>query len=188
MPKFEAYNIALKELPFGTHLFEYKLDNDFFKKIDSPEVQRGDLSAKVKVTVHQDSFSVLFEVDGKVYIPCDRCLDDMEQEIHGKDELQVKLGADYSDEGDTMIIPETDGALNIAWFLYEMIVLAIPLKHVHAPGLCNKTMAMKLKKHLAHNEDSNDEVGFEEDVNDIDDDFQTTDPRWDGLKDILEDN
>ena len=37
--------------------------------------------------------------------------------------------------------------INIAWFLYEFIALNIPMKHVHAPGKCNKGMVGKLSKH-----------------------------------------
>ena len=33
-------------------------------------------------------------------------------------------------------IPEEEGEINIAWFLYEFVVLDIPIKHVHEPGKC----------------------------------------------------
>ena len=70
-----------------------------------------------------------------------------------------------------MIIPEQEGDLNIAWYLYEFIVLALPMKRVHAPGKCNHEMTGRLKKHSA------------EAVGDEDEEMQV-DPRWAGLKDI----
>lgn len=33
-----------------------------------------------------------------------------------------------------VIVPEEDGYINVAWFMYEFIALSIPMKHVHAPG------------------------------------------------------
>ena len=87
--------------------------------------------------------------------------------------LRVKLGEEYADDGDIVIVPEQDGDLNIAWYLYEFIVLALPMKRVHAPGKCNHEMTGKLKKHSA-----------ERDEEDNDNDEQAFDPRWEGLKNI----
>jgi Uncharacterized ACR, COG1399. len=43
--------------------------------------------------------------------------------------LSLKFGKEYSEESDEIvIIPEDDGEINIAWFLYEFIVLSLPAK------------------------------------------------------------
>jgi len=157
MPKFEQYNIILKDLPLGTTVKEFTLDDVFFGKIDSPEVQRGDVKATVTIRKKENSFELSFNLNGAILISCDRCLDDMEQTISYKEDLLVKFGNRFSEENDFVIVPEAEGAINIAWFLYEFIVLNIPIKHVHAPGLCNKTMISKLKKHIARSKDDSDD-------------------------------
>ncbi|HEY5590727.1 MAG TPA: DUF177 domain-containing protein [Paludibacter sp.] len=193
MSKFEQYNIVLKDLISETRLLEFDLDNAFFKKIDSPEVQVGNVKAKVSVQKKVSTYELKFEIDGTIIIPCDRCLDNMEQPIHYKEKLLVKFGDKFSEEDEIVIVPESEGAINIAWFLYEFIVLNIPMKHVHATGECNKTMAGKLKKHITHqkNDDDDDDSPALE-FDDDDDDFTTndtqTDPRWDGLQNITENN
>lgn len=190
MAKFAQYNIPLKGLKAESQIFDFELNSDYFKKIDSPEVQRGKVNAVVTVRKKANLFDLTFELNGIVQIPCDRCLDDMDQPIQYKDKLQVKFGAEFSEEGDIVVIPEADGAINIAWFLYEFIVLNIPIKHVHAPGECNKTMVGKLKKHIARQKTDDDEM--DNDDFDDDDDLTTdevpTDPRWDGLQNIFENN
>ena len=195
MSKFEQYNIILKDLSEETRIVEYNLDNEYFKKIDSPEVQIGNVKAKVSVQKKMNAYELKFEVDGIITIPCDRCLDDMEQAIHHKDKLLVKLGETFSEEDEIVIVPESEGAINIAWFLYEFIVLNIPIKHVHATGECNKMMVGKLKKHITRQKsdsDDDDEDGSSVLEFDDDDDFSTneiqTDPRWDGLQNIKENN
>jgi uncharacterized metal-binding protein YceD (DUF177 family) len=162
--KFDAYKIDLKGLQANSAVYEFLLDSLFFTHIDSPEIQKG----KVKVTVRVNKVSVAFELNfqtkGVVWIPCDRCLDEMEQEIESSnDKLVVKLGHEYAEESDNLIIiPEKEGSINIAWFIYEFIVLAIPMKHVHLPGKCNKTITSKLQKYLKinDNEEDNKEVGL----------------------------
>jgi uncharacterized metal-binding protein YceD (DUF177 family) len=104
----------------------------------------------------------------------------------------VKFGEQFSEEDEIVIVPESDGGINIAWFLYEFIVLNIPMKHVHATGECNKTMVGKLKKHIIRQKDDLDDDDNTALEFDDDDDFSLndtqTDPRWDGLQNITENN
>ena len=192
MSKFELYNVVLRDISNETRVFEYDLDNEYFKKIDSPEIQKGDIKAKVTVQKKQSVYELQFILEGTVIIPCDRCLDDMVQPIHYKEKLQVKFGDTFSEEDEIVIVPESEGAINIAWFLYEFIVLNIPMKHVHATGECNKTMVTKLKKHITRqkgdeDDDDSSAVEFDDDDDFTPDEIQT-DPRWDGLQNITENN
>ena len=108
--------------------------------------------------------------------------------------LMVKFGHEYAEEGDNLIvIPEEEGEINVAWFMYEFVALAIPMKHVHAPGKCNKAVSSKLHKHLrtkADEDDAEDEIFIEgEDAMPESDAEETQiDPRWDELKKILDNN
>ncbi|MHB9140246.1 MAG: YceD family protein [Paludibacter sp.] len=191
MAKFDEYNIPLKGLKAENQVLEFDLDDQYFKKIDSPEVQHGNVKAKVTVTKKTNLFELSFNLAGLIQIPCDRCLDEMNQPIQYKEKLQVKFGDSFSEEGDIVIVPETDGGINIAWFLYEFIVLNIPIKHVHAPGECNKTMVSKLKKHITRRKNDDDDNVEDVDLDDDDDlsvEEPATDPRWDGLQNIFENN
>ena len=188
MSKFEQYNVVLKDLNNETLVYEYTLDEEYFKKIDSPEVQKGHINATVKAKKKNTAFELDFFLEGTILIPCDRCLDTMEQVISYKEKLQVKFGNKFSEEDEIVIVPESEGAINVAWFLYEFIVLNIPLKHVHAPGECNKTMATKLKRHITKSKDDDNldlEIDDEEDFS-IDDNH--TDPRWVGFQSIIDNN
>jgi uncharacterized metal-binding protein YceD (DUF177 family) len=191
MSKFELYNVVLKDISTEMRVFEYDLDDAYFKKIDSPEVQKGNVKAKVSVQKKLATYELQFFIEGTVIIPCDRCLDDMVQSINYKEKLLVKFGNSFSEEDEIVIVPESEGAINIAWFLYEFIVLNIPMKHVHATGECNKTMVTKLKKHITRQKDDDDDdssaVEFDDDDDFTPDEIQT-DPRWDGLQNITENN
>jgi len=191
MSKFEPYNIKLKDLKNPTEVFEYDITDDFFKKIDSPEheVEKGRVKAKVTVVKKEKIFEMNFEIDGTVLVPCNRCLDDMEIPVNYKEKLKVKFGQSFSEENETVIVPESEGAINIAWFLYEFIVVSIPIKHVHAPGECNKTMVSKLKRHIAHHKDADDdEPDIEFDDDELVDEDIPIDPRWDALQNFTENN
>ncbi|MBR5803969.1 MAG: DUF177 domain-containing protein [Bacteroidaceae bacterium] len=191
MAKFGKYKIDLKGMQVPTMRLEYELDNQFFADIDSPEVGRGHarVSLDIKKLAAGNAFELNFAIEGTVVIQCDRCLDDMDQCIAVSDKLLVKMGTEYAEDGDWVIIPEEEGEINVAWFIYEFIVLGIPMKHVHAPGKCNKTMAGKLNKHLRVFADEEDIAGVEmEEYEDLESTSQISDPRWNELKKILDNN
>ena len=188
MGKFELYTIDLKNLTPGTHDFEYLLENKFFVDIDGNEVQKGHVHVQLTVKKSSMAFELNFQIVGMVIIPCDRCLDDMELPIETQDKLIVKFGKEYAEESDEIVIvPEEEGTINVAWFIYESIALAIPIKHVHAAGKCNKAMAAKLRQHTAISRDDLAEPldeGQEEAADEQD--AGVSDPRWDALKGLFE--
>jgi uncharacterized metal-binding protein YceD (DUF177 family) len=171
--------------------YEYFLDNHFFTDIDGEEIQKGRIKVFLAVSEKNSVFELDFKLSGIAIIPCDRCLDDMEYPIDTTSHLIVKLGKDYAEESDEIVvIPESEGAINLAWFLYEFVALAIPIKHVHAPGKCNKKMTSTLKKHTAKSNGEDDD-SLDMDVDDviITDDEENdvkTDSRWDVLKNFNE--
>jgi uncharacterized metal-binding protein YceD (DUF177 family) len=171
--------------------YEYLLGNKFFMDIDGADVQKGEVHATLSVERKAAAFELKFHLEGVVYVPCDRCLDNMEQFIETNARLIVKLGKEYAEESDEiLVISEEEGALNLAWFLYEFVALAVPMKHVHPSGKCNKMMTSKLKKHVAKGttDDEDGEFGYMADDGPSSDDepeIRETDPRWDALKDLM---
>ena len=192
MGKFDLYKIPLKTMSIGTHHYEFHLDNTFFKNIDGTEFQKGDIKVLLTVIKTALTHEFRFKFEGIVQVPCDRCLDEMDQPISTESKLYVKLGKEYSEESDeVVIIPEDEGEINLAWFLYEFIALAIPAKHIHAPGKCNKTMSSKLRKHITRSTDEDEEVFLDDSDVEVDTEEEEetpTDPRWDELKKLIDNN
>jgi uncharacterized metal-binding protein YceD (DUF177 family) len=186
MGKFSLYNISLRGLPEGKHEFRYDLGRSFFALIDdgTAEVKKGDLKVVVSLKKTPVTFELDFDITGTVQVPCDRCLDNISMDVDTKNKLIVKFGKEYSEESDEIvIIPEDDGEINIAWFLYEFIILNLPAKRVHPPGTCNKAMSSKLNKHRVKSPGDDPEDDSDEDIS-MEEDSSFADSRWDSLKDI----
>lgn len=179
--------MILKDLPMGKSIFDYELTDSFFKLINDEEsdVKRGTLDVKVVVNRLTAAFDLAFKINGKVFTPCDRCLDDVAMEVDTQQKLIVKFGKEYAEESDEIVVvPEDEGEINISWFIYEFIILSLPAKRVHPAGECNKVTSQKLRQHKVtdpNDEDGNDDL-FEDD-DDSDAGQGNTDPRWDALRD-----
>ena len=168
MRSLETLKIDLKDLKDGVTTLEYDLDNSYFEYIEAPEVRKGNVHVVISVNKLSDYFELEFHTEGTVMIPCDICLDDMEQPISTDNRLVARFGEENSDDDDVVTVDENEGMLDTAWLIYEFIALAIPIKHVHAPGKCNPAMIKALEEHSA------DRSSDEESTKEID-------PRWEAL-------
>jgi len=167
----EPMKIDLKGLKEGLTEFQFGLDDGFFKMVDAQEVNHGTVQVTLSVQRTADVFTLDFHTEGTVEIPCDLCLDDMEQPIAADSRMMAKFGDDKTEEDEVTVVPESDGVLDVSWFIYESIALAIPIKHVHAPGKCNVAMTKKLEElSAARSSDGEDE--------------ELVDPRWEALKQL----
>lgn len=184
MGKFTEFKIPLKTLQKGEHTFDFTLGKVFFNNMESTDIRDANIEVNLKVSYNGDIYNLVFVVKGTVTLTCDRCLDDLEWPIDTEYSIAVKYGDAYNDDSDTLLeIPFSDNELNVAYILYDTVSLAIPIKHVHPAGKCNRAMTSMLKKHRAGG-------GFDDDADDIIDDIDnfdseaasTTDPRWDALK------
>ncbi len=174
----------------STASYDYHIDNQFFADIDAPQIQKGELDVQLTVKKGIGVFVLDFHTEGVAYVPCDRCLDDMEIPVDTDNTLKVKLGPEASDENDEFItVSEMDGFVNVAWFIYEFIALSLPIQHVHAPGECNESMIEALSKYLRTDGDETEDL--DELPDDESGDFEKDseiDPRWNELKKILNNN
>lgn len=197
MGKFSAYKLPLKSLPAGTHEYEYTLGKQFFADMESTDIRDANVAVKLTVDHKSDTYALAFKFDGEVTLLCDRCLDDLIFPIDTDYHILVKYGDDYRDDADDLLeIPESDAYLNVAYMMYDTVSLAIPIKHVHPMGKCNRAMSALLRKHrstAANDEDAaleNELIDEMEsmDTTDSATDTAATDPRWDKLKDLKENN
>lgn len=171
----ENFQIDLKSLKEGLQTLEYDLDDNFFNAIEGSEVSAGRLHVTVDVERVNDSFFALhFHGQGTVMVPCDICLEDMEQPVSIDERLSAKFGEENSEDDDLVTVAEDEGILDVAWFIYEFIRLAIPIRHVHAPGKCDPAMMKILKEHSA--------------ARSGDEDTEPVDSRWAALKKIKDKN
>ncbi len=166
--------------------FSYELVDSFFKLIDAEDVHAGNIHVDLDVKHTAGAFQLTFQIDGDVCVTCDRCLDDIVEPIETEDTVYVKLGEQYEElDNNLIVIPEHDGHINVAWLMYEFIVLALPIQRIHPEGECNEEMREKLNELLCENVPEDEDASTAESENTEEGD---TDPRWNELKKLLNNN
>lgn len=160
--KFSEFRLPLKNMPEGVQEFEYHLGKQFFVDMESTDIHDADLSVRLTVTHKHDIYDLAFHVTGNVTLICDRCLDDLIQPVDTTYEVAVKYGDDYSETDEMLTIPERDSYLNVSYIIYDTASLAVPARHVHQPGKCNREMSALLRKHRATSAGEEDDALMDE--------------------------
>ncbi len=177
MCSLEQFKINLKALTQDVTPMEFTLTDDYFAALSDAEIKGGSLHVSGSIRKAVGFFELLLDISGTVRIPCDRCLEDMDQPIQTQLRLVAKLvapdllgqGDMNSEQDEMMLVDENEGVLDLAWSVYETIALAVPIQHVHQPGDCNDAMMRVLTEHSAARSSDADAK-------------QEIDPRWEKLK------
>jgi len=174
MPK--EFIIPFSGLKTGTHSFEYHINNKFFESFEYHEFNEADITVQVQLNKMTTILELDMSAEGTVNVACDLTNEAFDQEVTASLELVVKFGEEYNDEDDEiLVIPHGEHQINIAQYIYEMLVLAVPLKRIH-PGVEDGTLQSEALRKL-------EELQPKETKKNND----KTDPRWDALKDLLTD-
>ncbi|MDB4047733.1 DUF177 domain-containing protein [Polaribacter sp.] len=170
MKDLKEFNIPFVGLKEGKHLFEYKIYNTFFELYDYNEFEKSSINVTLEFVKKSTLFELEFTASGTVNVPCDVTNEYFDLEITATLPLVVKFGQEYNDENEEiLILPHEVYQFSVAQFIYEMIVLGIPNKRVH-PKILDGTMETEALEQL--------EIKEEKTV-------ETTDPRWDKLKNLI---
>ncbi len=187
MKELSEFSLSLKSLPLGVYEYEYSLEDSFFEAIDAPDVKQGALEVTLEVTKNVHNVELRFRIEGEIVTICDRCLDELLLPIETEQLLYIKFGKEYSEESDDLIIiSEDEGTYNVAWIIYEYIVLSLPIVRRHEEGECNEDMMALYSKYVVGEvgEEDDDELDYDE----VQEEKTEVDPRWAALKNILDNN
>ena len=178
MKTMKEFIIQFVGLKLGEHVFEYKIDNKFFKHFEYDEFNDANLDVKVVLNKKTTLLELHFLVSGTVNINCDLTNEPFNQAIENDFNLVVKFGNEYNDENEEiLIIPHSEYEIDISQYIYELIVLSVPHKRVH-PGVKDGTLNSEILKKL----EELSPKGLKEKTKNED-----IDPRWNTLKKLLTD-
>jgi uncharacterized protein len=169
MDPFVAYSIPIQGLKIGVHHYKYLLDQDFFRHFEDTPIGVSQINVEMGLDKRSDMLLLDFSIDGWVLAVCDRCTAQIQLPVEVQTQLIVKFGdAEGETEDEVIFISRETSHLNVAKYLYEFSVLAMPITNTYdcendPNPPCNREVLHYLEQKEA-SEKSN--------------------PLWDALKDL----
>lgn len=177
MKALKEFDIPFIGLKIGKHQFAYKVDNTFLDKFEFEEFNATDVVVALAFEKKSTLFELNFHVNGSVNVNCDISTEPFDLPIENELHLVVKFGEEFNNENEELlVIPHGEYELNVAQYIYEAIVLAVPSKRVH-PGIEDGTLDSDILDKLEELAPKEKENKEEKEI----------DPRWNKLKNLLND-
>jgi uncharacterized metal-binding protein YceD (DUF177 family) len=166
----KEYILSFVDLKVGEHSFDFHVDSAFFENFPESEIIQADVKVALVLDKQESMLALHFDIEGRVEVRCDRCLDEFWFPIKSQEKLLVKFGKDFEEISDDMIVvPSKSHSIDLQQHIYEYIMLTLPMQHIH-PDMpdgtsgCNHEMVERLTTVK-----TNDKA----------------DPRWDVLRKLI---
>lgn len=149
------FDIAFVGLKLGVHEFDYELKDEFFQRFHEVDFRNADAKVKVILDKHHNFMQIKFEVGGSLEVTCDRCGNDLPIDLWDEFNLIVKLVDDpekmneEEEDPDIYYISKGESHLHLATWLYEFVILSIPMQRMcgedeKGKSKCNPEVLAKL--------------------------------------------
>ena len=179
MKQLNEFLIPFIGLKLGKHAFEYQINNTFFEQFDYNEFENSSIYVKAVLEKKANFMELSLKHKGTIFVPCDTTAEMFDMPIKGNIKIVVQFGEEFNnDNEELLILPHGEFQIDISQFVYEMIVLSIPLRRVH-PGIKDRTLQSEVLVKLE--ELKIKKVKQQKEIS------ENIDPRWDKLKQLLTD-
>lgn len=171
----KEFLIPFVGLKLGKHRFDYQINNKFFQEFDYHQFEDAAITVELVFEKKSTLLELSFKHQGSVNVPCDVTGEQFDLPIKGKLNLVVQFGEEYNDDNEELLVlPHGEYQVNVAQYIYEMIVLSVPLKRIH-PGVKDGSIDVSNYERYITYEQPKEQK-------------EEVDPRWAKLKDLLKDN
>lgn len=156
MARKREYEIAFVGLKPGLHEFNFELDDAFFAERNVQDLSAAKANVKLLLEKNQGFMLLTFEVGGLANVTCDRCGNPLALDLWDEFKVVVKLVDnpdelnEQEDDPDVYYISRNDSHLDVSDWLYEFVLLSVPMQKMCAPEKrggpqCNLEVLKKLE-------------------------------------------
>lgn len=141
----KRYIIDAQTLQQQSFEFDLEVGMELFETMERSDITGADYKFRV-VGTRLTSNKLEIEVDGEgsVVTQCDRCLDDVTIEAEASGAMVVYFGDEAKPfDGEEVTLQRGD-ELSIAQFIYDSIMLDLPIVRAHKPEDCNPEMLARI--------------------------------------------
>jgi uncharacterized metal-binding protein YceD (DUF177 family) len=159
METLVQYALPVKGRRDGIHHFDFQIDQSFFKHFENSPIRDCAIDLKLELDKRPGMLVLQFDFSGTVQSECDRCLEHIHLPVSGSQRLLVKMSSEPGlEEADVVYMDPEESSLQVAQYIYEFIVLALPMIRVYeceddADAPCNPEVLAYLRQEEAEKEE-----------------------------------
>jgi uncharacterized protein len=175
MNSLKNFDLDISSLALGKHSFEFTINDEFFSHFEQDIVSKGKILSKIMLEKTDLLMRVKFSNQGVVELTCDRTIKPFDYQLKSENTLTFNFSDRNEEIDDALVLLKRDTInLNMANYIYEYIILAIPLKKIH-PDYVRDDEEENQDNILIYSSVTDEEEPEDKDIDILD-------PRWEALK------
>ena len=153
MDFLKQFAIPVKGLLDGSHQYEFRLEDEFFKHFEASPIDRAQLVVKLNLDKQVDLLVMNLNIKWFIPTSCDRCLADIQLPIDKSYKLVVKRAEGLSDDPDLVHLAPDAHELAFGELLYDYACLSVPLiKRFDCSSLAEPPCNLEVLKYIQKEE------------------------------------
>ncbi len=129
----DKYSINFRGLPLGENHISMKYGDNLFVEYAESGICNGKGDIEIDLLKHASMMELTVTIKGEVEVECDRCLGLYTQPIDLSAQVVAKISEVEGEyDGDIIWLNPREDALDLKQWIYESIVLSLPIQRVHS--------------------------------------------------------
>ncbi len=167
----QNYTVNIIGLSQKAHRFDFELGDEFFGQYGQTLLESGLFKVGVILDKRETLIEASFHIQGNAHLTCDRCLEPFDYPMDLDRMILFKYGQEEKELSDEIVlITHEQVSLDLGQYIYELIVVAIPMKRLH-PKYINDNL-----------EESEIQLVYSSPIEANNKEEDAIDPRWEKLK------
>jgi uncharacterized protein len=165
------FKVNIIGLSQKAHRFEYEFGDEFFELYGRSLVESGHFKAEITLDKRETMIEAHFHISGAARLVCDRSLEPFDFPLEISKTILFKYGPEEKELSDEIVmITRNQATLDVGQYIYELIVVAVPIKRLHPKFKDDKL------------EESDIQLVYSSPVEPTENEEDNIDPRWEKLK------
>lgn len=139
MKILKDFNIPFSSLKLGSNIFKFEIEKTFFEAFNYTRYDDCNIKLHLDFKKENMLMDLKFTYVGKIFISCDRCLENVAVEFNSNfsNVLKFSHSAEETTSDGVTYLPYESYDYNVAQVFYEHVVLKTPKKILHQENQCD---------------------------------------------------
>ena len=170
---FRKFEISIFNLSNKVHEYRFPINETLIGLFEQSIAERGEGNCEVTLTRSETMMTLHFNLKARVELICDISVKPFWHDIAVEKDIMVKFGEEKAElSEDVIVIPWDTQFFNVAEYIYQFLLLSIPMKRIHPDIKDEERPDIVYSSTEREQEEKRDEA---------------IDPRWAALKHLKQD-
>ena len=129
---FRKYEINIFNLSNKEHTYKFEFDRNLFQMFQQDIVKEGNGTCHIVINKSDTMLNMCLRIEAHISLTCDISLKIFRKPLNISENIIIKFSDEETELDENIKIIKWDTeTINIAFYIYELVLLSVPMKKIH---------------------------------------------------------